>query len=192
MTARVAKPKRAKKPKPEPVYQPHKCTVLAVDPGETSGWAIMHHGKVMAVGHCDVFGADPAEVIKRALSFSGPLVAVIERPFRVKSQNSTGIGAGDVIWRKRLEEAGCGRRIVRVYPPTWRARILGRDPTTGKSWANAPRNEVRPEEQRVARLMLKRPNVHPDEAPAFLIGWWGCYAGEVGARLPKRMQTGVR
>jgi hypothetical protein len=175
------------------VYVAHKCTILAVDPGETSGWAIIDGGRVVARGTCDVFGAKPAQVIALALACPGPLVSVLERPFRVRSQSSTGIGTGDRIWRQRLKEARCAQRVVRVYPPTWRARVLGRDPITGKSWASVKRDDVRAEELRIAGLMTKARDIHPDEAAAVLIGWWGLYSGEVGEKLltPAQRRAGA-
>lgn len=185
------KPKRKKKPKPVPVQVPNACVIVSSDPGETSGWTILSSGRPLSYGVCDVFGDGPALVIARAkaiaVSLGVPLVGVLERPFRV-SLGSSGMGTAEAIWRRRLKEAGAGSRTVRVYPPTWRARILGRDPITGKAWATAKRDDVRAEEQRRATELLGRP-AHPDVAPALLLGWWGAYSGEVAAKLVKKRKV---
>lgn len=183
MTTAEAPPKkrkRAKKPKPPPSLTPHDAAVLAIDPGETSGWAIWVRGTLRAYGTCDVFGDMPAELVRHFLREFGPHVAVIERPFLVRFGSQTNIGTADRIWRKRLEEAGLARRIVRVYPASWRARVLG------KGWASASRDLVRVREGIVAGAMTEVDHIHPDAAAAVCIGRWGCFAGEVLAVLPKR------
>ncbi len=183
MIAPVARAKKKpKKPKPPASLTAHACTVLAIDPGETSGWAIWSKGILRGYGTCDVFGDSPAALIRHVLSryeHQGPHCAVIERPFLVRFGTQTNIGTADRIWRKRLEEAGLARRIVRVYPASWRARVLG------KSWASASRDLVRAREQVVAGGIAETTLIHPDAAAAVCIGRWGSFAGEVGAVLPR-------
>lgn len=173
-----------RKARPAPSVVAHPCVVLAVDPGETSGWALLDRGRLVASGTCDVFAAGPPTVVAAALALGLPVVAVVERPFRVRWSNQTGIGTADRIWRHHLAVAGLGRRIVRVYPATWRARVLG------PSWAVAKREAVREREGIVAAAELGRTGVHPDEAAAVCIGRWGAFAGEVREKLPKRLRGG--
>lgn len=186
--AAARKPKRAKLPAS---VIPHACSILAVDPGENSGWSIQSYGELIDFGECDAFGDQPQQIIERLLCQPGPWVLVVERPFRVKHQTQTGIGTADTIWRKRAERLGFGkrvaRRIVRVYPSTWRSVALG------KGWGNAERDKARAEEQRLAvELVLAAPlcpsddELGGDAAPAVLIGMkWAAFAGEVLAKLPK-------
>lgn len=175
----LARAKRPKKLKPPASPTAHPCTVLAVDPGETSGWAIWSRGTLQGYGTCDVFGDLPAALIQHLLTrHPGPHVAVIERPFLVRFGNQTNIGTADRIWRKRLDEAGLARRTLRVYPASWRARVLG------KGWASASRDLVRAREQVVATAMAEVTAIHPDAAAAVCIGRWGAFAGEVLAVLP--------
>lgn len=183
--------KRARKPKRiklAPSLTPHACSILAVDPGENSGWALQSYGELIDFDECDAFGDGPEHAIERLLCQPGPWVLVVERPFRVKHQTQTGIGTADTIWRKRGERLGFGkrvaRRIVRVYPSSWRAIALG------KGWGNAEREKARAEEQRLAaELVLTtelRHELGDDAAPAVLIACkWAAYAGEVLAKLPK-------
>lgn len=174
------KPKKRKRPKLEPSLTPHDAAVLAIDPGETSGWAIWVRGTLRGQGTCDdVFGELPAVLVQHFLREFGPHVAVIERPFLVRFANQTNIGTADRIWRKRLEEAGLARRSVRVYPASWRARVLG------KGWASASRDLVRAREAVVACELAGVRSLHPDAAAAVCIGRWGSFAGEVGAVLPR-------
>lgn len=169
---------------------PHNCAILAVDPGDTSGWSTWIDGKLYDSGTCDSpYEGSPFCLVSQAIHAAGglpknggkTLVMVIERPFRVRFANQTSIGAVDKIWRVAAEQ--CGLKIVRVYPSTWRSRVLG-----GR-WANAKRDAVRVQEQAFVEHQYGIKNVHPDEAPAILIGKWGTTAGEVGAKLPKRARA---
>lgn len=169
--------KRAKKTHLPPSYDAHPCAVLAVDPGESSGWAIYVHGGLVASGECDVFGHDPEWVIGSFLACEGPHVVVVERPFMVRFGTQVAVGAGDVIWRRHAERAGLGRRIVRVYPATWRARVTG--------MSNAKREAARAVEQEHAARVAGRA-VGPDQAAAICIGLWAIRAGEVAAKIPKK------
>lgn len=186
LTRAARKPKRTKlAPSPTPLA----CSILAVDPGENSGFALWSHGALIDFGECDVFGDEPARIIERLLKYEGPWVLVVERPFRVKHQNQTGIGTADTIWRKRGERYGFGKRVarrtVRVYPSTWRSVALG------KGWGNAERDKARAEEQKLARALaldqlLPVDQLGDDAAPAVLIAAkWAAFAGEVLAKLPK-------
>lgn len=171
--------------KREPLQaDPNDCAILAVDPGETSGWAIWDRGSLVSSGTCPVWDDDPAIVISHLLSRDAPHVGVVERPFLVRYGTQTGIGTADRIWRHRLAEHGLARRTVRVYPATWRSRTLV------AGWARAGRNDVRTMEQIEAARILGAaqgpPGVHPDIAAAICIGRWATFASEVKDKLPKR------
>lgn len=173
------KRKRPKKIKPPTALTPHQCAVLAVDPGETSGWAIWVRGSLRYHGTCDVFGDGPALAIELLLAQFGPHIAVVERPFMVRFGTQTNIGTADRIWRKRLEEARLHTRTIRVYPATWRASVLG------KGWAAAKRDLVRAREAVVSAELSGQVGLHPDAAAAVCIGRWASFAGEVAAKMPK-------
>lgn len=173
--------KRAKKPKLPPSPTAWACTILAVDPGERSGWAIWRDGRPLLWSECcDVFTGGADDGVAHLLRFPGPHIVVVERPFRTRFGTQVAVGAGDLIWRRAAERAGLGRRIVRVYPATWRARVLG------KGFASAKRDLVRVEERRVATAITGGMfALGADESPALCIGKWASYAGEVGAKLPR-------
>jgi len=169
---------------PSPV--PLDCAVIGIDPGERSGYSMWERGKLVEYGECDVFGTEPTRVLEGfLLSLRGPHVMVIERPFRVRYQNQTGIGTADKIWRVLAVKLGFARRIVRLYPGTWRSRTLS------KGWHKDNRQEVKARELReaqtfvVAQLGWDALDVGPESAPAVFIGHVGSYAGEVLKVLPK-------
>ena len=184
------------------VYRPWQAAVIAVDPGRTSGWALSVRGDLKAAG--EVSGLDLArttQVCAEALAVAPdlPAVLVLERPFihpRMSRANAAqtvaGIAAASEIWRQGWSAAGgVKRRVVGVYPATWRAAVLGRGMGTAR------REVARQTEQRTARALaadagLPGP-VGSDAAAAICIATWGSRAGEVGKVLPKRfraLQTG--
>jgi hypothetical protein len=180
-----AKKKKREKLAPSPVAL--ECAVLGIDPGELSGFSIWQRGRLVEFGEVDVFSTAPTAVLERFVALEGPHVLVVERPFRVKYQNQTGIGTADKMWRELAKRLRVPRwRTVRVYPPTWRARQLP------KGFASAKREKVRLEERFVAELVVldqlgaqQLPDLGDESAPAVLIGRWGVYAGEVQKVLPK-------
>lgn len=194
------KRRRVKKPRLPPSVKPHECVILAVDPAENSGWAIWDSGLLCEWGEADVFGEGPAGVIDRALKLAADAgvkcVLVVERPFsrRIGSGgfDTTNVGAADKVWRERAKRAGFSKRIVRVYPATWRARVLG------APWHMAKRADVRRREQEIAPLVVREHGFDeanppgPDACPAILIGKWGVHAGEVGAVLSSGAPRGKK
>lgn len=174
---KLATTKRPKKPKPEPSYTPWPCSILAVDPGERSGWALYDRGKPVSSGELDLFTDEPKAVMAALLAMPAPHVVVIERPFMVRFGTQVAVGAGDLFWRRLAERNGLTRRIVRVYPATWRSK-------TTRMHA-AKRDAARAVEQRQAAALVGR-ECGPDESAALLIGTWAIRAGEVGKVLPKR------
>lgn len=193
--------KRVKKPKPPPSYTPWNCAILAVDPGERSGWSLWFNGSLIDWGECDAFFGAPAEVINGVKFFhwltdddtkQPPLIVVVERPFRTQYGTQVAVGAGDLVWRRAAEAAGLKSRIVRVYPSTWRSKAL---PKGWAGGAKAKRASVKEIELAEAWKIVSckkpskwdRPNVTvgSESAPAILIGKWATHAGEVGAKMPR-------
>jgi hypothetical protein len=137
-------------------------------------------------------------VIGKALGVSAtegvPCVLVAERPFQRRADqggfNTTTTGTADKIWREHAKRSGFGKRIVRCYPATWRARVLG------SPWHMAKREAVREHEQKRAPQVVAdngfdrgdadHRDPGPDACPAILIGKWATHAGEVAAVLEKR------
>lgn len=180
----LSKKKKRDKLAPSPLAL--ECAVLGIDPGERSGFSMWQRGRLVEFGEVDVFSTEPTAVLERFIALEGPHVLVVERPFRVRYQNQTGIGTADKMWRELAKRLRVPRwRTVRVYPPTWRACQLP------KGMASAKREKVRPEEQLVARAVVlehlgpSAPELGDESAPAVLIGRWGVFAGEVQKVLPK-------
>lgn len=190
----TAKRKKGALPWPA-VAAPHDCSILSVDPGEVSGWHVRSRGKIVAYGHVDIF-ADPTG-IDRAFDYliecPGPHAVVVERPFGAKrgkgGHTFASVGAGYVTWCRRAALRGL-KKIVRVFPATWRSKILPKETSPdGKGWHAAKRKDVRLEEQRIAIAILRK-RFHPvtslvqaDVAPSVCIGEWAELAGEVLEKL---------
>lgn len=186
---------KRKKPKLPPSPTAHGCVILAVDTAQRSGWAVYVRGELVGSGEVDMLdpskstdqwgesGWNADRVCMHALweasaDWDAPYTAaalVFERPFRGTTQGQW-IGAWKAAWALN---GGHKRRVVGVYPSSWRARVLG------SGWARAGRDDVRRAELSLASDMAGR-KPGPDEATAILIGRWGAYAGEVGAALPKQ------
>jgi hypothetical protein len=176
---------------------PHACSLLVVDPGDNSGWAMSSLGELRSLGECDVYSQDPTHILTLFTTLlPGPHVLVVERPFRAKF-GQTNMGTAEKIWRKHAEKMGFGkrvaRRVVRVYPSTWRSAVLG------KGWGVAERADVRAEELRVAAQIVcgsvrcqDDGDLGPDSAPAVLMNQWAMHAGEVAMVLPRPREPRAR
>lgn len=165
---------------------PWQCAVLGVDTATRSGWALRVAGKLIASGECDTY--DPAElddIVRLALRhgerIAGPTVLVLEKPPPFGRANiAEALGAARALWLAAWERAGQKRtrRVIRVYPVSWRSRVLG------PSSVRMTRDEIRPFEQTAARQEVRFGlEIGPDEAPAILISRWGARAPEVGKCL---------
>jgi hypothetical protein len=183
--------KRARKPKPAPVYEPNRCVTVCADPGATSGWCIRTPAGIEDFGECDVFAGGPSRVLEKGLEVARSLglacVLVIERPFNRRPEqggyNTTAVGTADKIWREMAKRLGFSKRVVRVYPSSWRAKTLDR------GWNRLGRAGVRDHEQTKARALVSKvssKHAGDDACPAILISEWPVYAGEVAAVLTKR------
>lgn len=176
-----------------PSFTPWRCVLLAVDPGNTSGWAIYACGRLVDFGTLDVFDhATVAKVVAAALRFAElagaehtedlPTVLVLERPFSGRT-----LGASRTLWAKAWENARCvERRIVRAWPSRWRAQLFGRG--AGR-W---PQDRARREEQRRALAIAGGEHlaIQHDAAAAICIGAWAVRAAEVGSKLPVKFRFG--
>lgn len=184
---RRARKTAAKKAKMPALIIPHHCVVLAVDPGESSGWAVLLRGVVMSSGEVAASSIRDIESIiawawRCAHDRQMAVVLVRERPFGGRmGTNSSGASR---VWKACWDSAPyvVKSRSVTVYPSTWRAKVLGR------GWGSKPRDVVRPEEQRVAKMIRQNSeeNVGPDEAAAICIGAWASRSGEVATKLPPK------
>lgn len=184
--------RKARKKRP-PLVEPIKCAILAIDPGETSGWAIWLDGKLYDHGVCEAFtlNSNSMRVVVECfdrLTRASPKVGeyprpapirvvVVEKPFRARGSSGANIGAADTLWRRVAVQYGL-RRVFRVHPSTWRAATLG-----GK-WVSAKRDDVRAQEQAYVEHQWGK-KVHPDEAPAILIGLWAAHSEDLLDKLPK-------
>lgn len=163
---------------------PHRAVILGIDPGATSGWALLYvdaHGRErLEAGTCRGASRD---VVDRALALAAetglPLVVVAERWSAGGWASHTtllGLGAAWGAWLAALDGRVPKRRIVRVYSQTWRAAIIGGRQRSTEAWKES-----------ACRVAFVRWGVvlGPDAAEAACIAAWGARAGEVGAALPK-------
>lgn len=186
--------RRNPKPKPPPSFEPHECVTVNVDTATRSGWAAFAKGEYIESGEVPLDIEPICKVIKSAMLIADiaevPCVLVLERPFgQARGRARGGSDKGRALWRACWRQCrGVTRRIVSVYPATWRARVLGGE------MSNAKRDVVREVEIATADKIkldaakIDKPptNAAPDEAAAICIGLWSARAGEVGAVLPKR------
>lgn len=184
------KPRAKARPKP-PSFRPWACVILALDPANVTGWAIWDRGKYIASGEVSLFVADAVsetmDVVdaarRRALKAGVPWVCVAERSFggNMGTDDTSALGW----WRFALCNAQLlAARLVRVYPSTWRARVLP------KGMASAKRDAVRPVEQEHAQAIIGRvPG--GDEAAAVMIGKWATKSAEVCQALPANARNTV-
>lgn len=163
-------------------YSPLPCVVLAIDPGTTSGWAVLTPEGRWQLGVLGPDARHAARLLVVAIATDAvvvhglPLVVVAERwAMRWRPAGAPRESWGQ--WLSALDEAGVPRRrIVRVNVGRWSARLLGGMALTT--------------EQRQSRSVLVAKarfglDVTHDEAAALLMALWGSRAGEVARVLPK-------
>jgi hypothetical protein len=113
--------------------------LLAIDPGEFTGWAVYENRTLVACGH----GAPPASLV--------PDEMIIERPHehrtkaRVKDIITLAIRAGE--WAGKYFGPMDRSHVRYVEPNTWKGGSLDKGVCHSRMW---PR--LRPEEQRVVSL----------------------------------------
>lgn len=183
---------RAKAKPPSPSFRPWRAVVLALDAGESSGWAVWALGKLAASGEFRIYSDEGVREVLRvvdtaksfALQLGVPWVAMLEAAWG--GHMAIGASAASGYWTFALRNAQLPRaRIGDVYPSRWRARVLPR------GMHAAPREVVRACEVEAATRVAGREIAGHDEAPAILIGKWATQAGEVGAMLPKNARTTI-
>lgn len=185
---------RARSPRaaPRPSFRAWDCIVLALDPANTTGWAIWIRGKYHASGEFEIFTGDGVRECVRvvdiardlSLSLQIPWVAMAERSFGGHMGTSETSALG--FWRFALLNAQLlPGRVGLVYPSQWRARILGR------GMGSKPREEIRPIEQAHARTTTSKKTIGEDEAPAVCVGEWAAKAGETALLLPPTLRVTI-
>lgn len=176
-------PKRRKRAPAGPAsYRPHEAVVLAIDPGASSGYAVLRSGWWSASGvlgpratHADRVRA-VSYAIDAARLFALPLAVVAEKwAIRWRPAGAPRESWGQ--WLAALAEAKVpSRRIVRVNVGRWSAKLLGAMALTTEQ------RQARSVAVARARFGL---DVTHDEAAALLMATWGSRAAEVGRVLPK-------
>jgi hypothetical protein len=180
--ARLGATKRAARiTRLRPSLTPHACVLLAIDPGEVSGWALFEYGHLVGHGACKHgHAAVIDQAIESARAAQLPLIVVAERWTAGGWQSHAtllGLGAAWGVWAEALRVRGVAkRRIVRVYPQTWRAATLGGRQRSSELWKQASMAYAK------TRFGV---TVGGDVADAICIGVWGAHAGLVGAVIPK-------
>lgn len=166
--------------------EPHQCTILAIDPGRTSGWALFVRGVCVASGVAKTHEeresfADLAIVTATARGVPLVVVGEIWTPGGKfgGARTMAGVGASWGQWLAAFEAAGIPKaRVMRVKVQTWRAAVLGGafGRTTEQWHAMAMRR---------AEHAIGRTPVDANEAEAVCIGIWATYAPEVARKIPK-------
>ncbi len=165
---------------------PHRCAILAIDPGKASGWSIWLAGRIVTWGPCDP--GSELSIVEAARTYerdeSLPLVVVAEKwsagGWR-SAASMIGLGAQWGRWEGALRLAGHPmRRVVRVYPQTWRSAMLrpGKRGVTSEEWKHLAATRA----GWVTSEIMADHNV----ADAVCIGEWATRAAIVGDRMPKR------
>lgn len=171
-------------------YDPIPVTILAIDPGRTSGWAVFAFDRCIASGTATTHDQRvlAIEIAQAEESRSGRKLIVVAEKWapggRWYTATMTGIGAAWGMWQAALESCGVpAARIVRVYPQTWRAKVLG------GGWG------VKSDEWALrAAKRAEMETGHPcsdDEAEAVCIGAWALRADTVRDKAPGRRRNPV-
>lgn len=179
------KPRAKKAPLPR-LDAPTQCILLSLDTANTTGWCIRVCGAIVDHGehrlYTDAGMACTHAIINNLVNLRNktglPIVAVSERSWggHLGMGRTTAFG----YWLHALRSIGVHmKRIIEVYPSTWRAVVLP------PGMATAKRDIVRAAEMEAALAMvLPGTKLGHDEAPAIMIGAWAEKAGEVANALP--------
>jgi len=190
--ALCAKPGRTKREAPAP--RPWEAVLLVVDTAKVSGWAIgvsgslKHHGEHDTEAHPELTTAVVYRVLCLSVRHLLPVVMVLEAPYGGAKHAGQvhvliALGVAKERWLRAWREAGQAKsRVCTVEPSVWRGPVLG-------SWAvGLKREQVRASELSMARGIVGRNDVEPDEAAAICIHHWAAHAAKVGEKLGKRAQ----
>lgn len=174
-----------------PAPRPWPAVVLAVDPGNTSGWAIYVCGALGSHGELDSRDAAAVRaVVARAVAAAAehalPCVIAPERPWGGNVATVAGIGAARERWLSAWRELAAGHfgKIANVSTSEYRAAVLGR------SYASAPRHVAQAAEAALARTLAGR-DCGPDESAAIVQGRYASHAAAVGQLLGKRARRAM-
>lgn len=182
-----------KKPKLPAYRHELPCVILAIDPANTSGWAIMVEGKPKCWGSLaasDSDGIDRVifEACDLAIRYKLPLVVLGEEWGRggiMGRAQWQGLGGAWTAWKYGCDRARAKglpvveSRVLRVLQKVWRS-VFG---------LNLGREVVKAYCLRAARERtgIELPPEQHDVAEALLIGLWGARAAAVGAKLPAKL-----
>lgn len=175
--------------------KPWPVAILAIDPGACSGVAMYHGGGCARSASAAVM--DQWRIVSdfetRCIQWGLPGVLVIENSTphgRWGAKAYAGLHANRAMWLQVWSKASEGskrlakKRVVKVYPATWRARLFGTGVMRGDTARTMAIAHVREEFD----LDIDNHN----QAEAICIGQWATYAPEVGAVLSKRIKGGMR
>lgn len=155
------------------------CTILAVDPAATSGWA--HQGAGTWTTGVATTWRERYAAVADAWSLEGrdrPLVVVAETWPGLRGTALAGLGAQWGRWLAELERLDVPEKhIVRVDTGTWRKSVLGITRQSGDASKRAAMMR--------ARAVLGH-DVTADEAEALCIGLFGLRSEKVAAAIGKR------
>ncbi len=170
--------------------KPHACVVLAIDPGATSGWAVLFPVRGQVIEWAEYGSERTSERRRYAVLRAGEIAQTDNLPLIVTAETwsahgafggartQRGLGEAWGRWAEQIEEAGIpDRRIVRVLSNTWQGKVVG---VGGRATR----------EQRIdasIEYVRRRFGVvcSADEAAAICIGVYGMHCDEVAAVLPK-------
>lgn len=158
-----------------------RLVLLCVDPGTRSGWSLWLCGGLVASGEVDALEqAEVDRVVTECLGLARcmdvPAVMVLEKTWSGRQGQAS--GPSRPIWRRAWKRGGgVQKRVVGVYPATWRSRVLG------AGMGKARRGTARAAERGLARHLTRR-DVGVDEAPAICIGLWARRSEATVAVLP--------
>jgi len=181
-----------KNPKRRAILKPWPAAILAIDPGKTSGAAILVRGEIFGIWGVDGFEA--ADIVVQhwsdlATVHEAELVVVMEKwagTFKRGSITAAGLGESAGMWKAALERNKIPKsRVVRVFPQTWYARVIG-----GRKRADQKDVVMRAMLHRYPQIrqMNAADKLDHNGAEALAIGTWGARAPEVGDVLPKRVR----
>ena len=171
-------------------YDPIPVTILAIDPGTTSGWAVYSIDRCIASGTATTHDQRvlAIEIAQAEESRSKQKLIVVAEKWTAGgafggARTMGGLGAQWGMWQAALESRDVPKaRIVRVYPQTWRSKVLGGHQRGVKSAEWALRAAKRAEME----------TGHPcsdDEAEAVCVGAWALRAEAVRDKAPSRRRT---
>ncbi len=170
--------------------EPSAAVVLGLDPGESSGVALVVKGKVIESGVCSQASKRRwwvERAVQRAEVLDLPLVCAMETwtahgRWGFKQALSLGAQAGR--WLQELENVRVDV-VVRVEPAEWRREVFGvvvnKKKEVWKGMAKA-----------YAAGLVKDPSMREDQAEAICIALWGSRSRRVADELRKALKRNRR